>query len=180
MCSICAILQIFLFFSMIWYCRVQSPAVYKRQDLRWCSFRWSIPLSIDYVWESSIDWDILTPSCSNCIWNRYCQNHLRILPYFQLFVGFDTVWIQSPAVSKRHDVRWRSIRWSIPSSTGYVWDSRIVGLSRLLHAHIANEIDTSKIIAEFCRISYCLYVLIRSKTISCHVRTTRCTMIWFR
>ena len=41
--------QIFLLFSMIWYWRVQSPAVSKRQDVRWCDFRWSIPLSIDYV-----------------------------------------------------------------------------------------------------------------------------------
>ena len=43
---------------------IQSTAVFKRQNLRWCSFRWSIPLSIDYVWESSIDSVITTPSCS--------------------------------------------------------------------------------------------------------------------
>ena len=31
----------------------------------------------------------------------------------------------------------------------------LIGLYRLLHAHIAYEIDTAKIIAAFCRISYC-------------------------
>ena len=33
----------------------------------------------------------------------------------------------------------------------------LIGLSRTLHAHIAYEIDTSKIIAAFIRISYCLH-----------------------
>ena len=37
----------------------------------------------------------------------------------------------------------------------------LIGLSRPLHAHIAYEIDTSKIIAAFFRISYCLHDFIR-------------------
>ena len=49
-----AILQIFLLFSMIWYNRIQSPALSEQQDVRWCGFRWSIPLSIGYVWNSLI------------------------------------------------------------------------------------------------------------------------------
>ena len=65
--------QIFLLFSMIWYCRVHSPAVYKRQDVRWCNCRWSIPLSIDYVLESSMDGVISTTSCSYCTSHRYCK-----------------------------------------------------------------------------------------------------------
>ena len=103
-----AILQSFLLFSMIWYCRIQSPAESKQQDKRWCGFRWLIPLSIDYV----------------CI----------------------------PV---------------------------LIGLSRLLHAHIAYEIDSSKIIAAFCRFSYCLHDLIRLHSIVCHVQTTWCKMLWF-
>ena len=51
-------------------------------------------------------------------------------------------------------------------------------LSRLLHAHIAYEIDSATIIAAFCRIAYCLHDLIRLNSIMCHVQTTRCTMIW--
>ena len=86
-----AILQIFLFFSMTWYCRVQSSAVSKRQDVRWCSVHWSISLSIDYVWESSMGSVISTPSCTYCIWNRYLQNHCRVLPKFLLFVWLYTV-----------------------------------------------------------------------------------------
>ena len=37
----------------------------------------------------------------------------------------------------------------------------LISHSRLLHAHIAYEIDTDKIIAAFFRISYCLLNLIR-------------------
>ena len=37
----------------------------------------------------------------------------------------------------------------------------LIWLSRLLHAHIAYEIDTAKIIAAFFRISYCLLDLTR-------------------
>ena len=79
------------FVCMISHGWIQSPAVSKRQDSRWCRFRWSIPLSIDYVWESAIDRVIFTPLCSYCIWGRYCQNHRSILPNFLLFVLFDTV-----------------------------------------------------------------------------------------
>ena len=52
-------------------------------------------------------------------------------------------------------------------------------LSRLLRAHIAYEIDASKIIAAFCRISYRLHDLIRLNSIVCHVQTRRCTMMRF-
>ena len=55
----------------------------------------------------------------------------------------------------------------------------LIGLFRLVYAHIAYEIDTSKIIAEFCRIFYCLYDLIRLNSIACRIQTTGCTMIWF-
>ena len=43
------------------------------------------------VWYSCIDRVISTPSCSYCIWNRYFQNHRRILPNFLLLVWFNTV-----------------------------------------------------------------------------------------
>ena len=39
--------------------------------------------------------------------------------------------------------------------------SLLIWISRLLHAHIAYEIDTAEIIAAFFRISYCLLDLIR-------------------
>ena len=51
--------------------------------------------------------------------------------------------------------------------------------SRLLHAHIAYEIDTDKIIAAFFRISYCLLDLIRLNAIVCHDQTKRYTMMQF-
>ena len=56
-------------------------------------FSWSIPLQLTmfYVWNSSIDRAILTPSCTYFVWNRYFQNYRRILPNFLLFAWFDTV-----------------------------------------------------------------------------------------
>ena len=70
---------------------IQSPAPFKQQDVRWCSLRWSIPIFIDYVWESSFDRVISIPSCSYCIWNIYIHNHRSTLPNFLLFAWFDTV-----------------------------------------------------------------------------------------
>ena len=55
----------------------------------------------------------------------------------------------------------------------------LIDLSVHFHAPIAYEIDTAKIIAAFCRISYCLYDMIRLNSIVFHVQTTRCTMMWF-
>ena len=161
-----AILQIFLLFNMIWYCLVQSPAVSKRQDVRWCSFRWSIPLSIDHVWYSFIERVISTPSCSYCIRNWYCQNNRRILPNFVLFVWFDTVefyCLPCPNDKMYDDVVFAG-RFRYPLT---MFGIRVLmGISRLLHDHIAYEIDTFKIIAEFCWISYCLYDLIRLYSIT--------------
>ena len=97
---------------------------------------------------------------------------------FNDFSIFSMIWycrVQSPAVSKPQDVRWRSFRWSNPLSNAYVCESCVDRITRFLRAHIAYEIDTAKIISEFCRISYCLYDLIRLNSIVCHVQTTRCT-----
>ena len=51
--------------------------------------------------------------------------------------------------------------------------------SRFIPAHIAYVIDTDKIIAAFCRISYCLHDLMILNSIVGYVLTTRRTMIWF-
>ena len=45
----------------------------------------------------------------------------------------------------------------------------LIWLSRLFHAHIADEFDTAKIIAAFFRISYCLHDLIRLNSIVWYV-----------
>ena len=164
---------------MTWYRRVQSRAVSKRQDLRWCSFLWSIPLSIDHVGEWSIDRVISAPSCSYCIWNRYFQNHRRNLSNFLLFVWFHTVEFNPRPCSneKMYDDVVFDDQFCYPLTMFGI--HILIGLSGLLHVHIAYEIDTSKIIAEFCRISYCLYDLIRLNSIASRVQTTRCTMMCF-
>ena len=55
----------------------------------------------------------------------------------------------------------------------------LVGLSRLLHAHIAYEIDTAKIMAACCRISNFLHDLIGLNSIVGHVERANCMMMWF-
>ena len=171
-----AIQQIFQLFCMISYCRIQSPAVFKRQDVRWCSFCWLIPLSIDYVWESGIDRVISTPSCSYCICNRYLQNLCRILPKFLLFVWLYTVeFYRLPCPNdKIYDDVVFADRFRYPLAMFGNWI--FIGLSRLLPAHIAYEIYTAKIFAALCRISYCLYDFMRLNSIACRLQTTRCTM----
>ena len=67
----------------------------------------------------------------------------------------------------------------ISLSIGYVWNSVLLGLARLLRSHIAYKIDTAKMIAAFYPISYFLHHLIRLNSIVCHVETTRYTMVVF-
>ena len=156
-----AILPIYILFSMIWYCRIQSTAVFQERDIRWCSFRYSIPLSIDYFWKSCIDMDISTPSCSYCIWNRYCQNHRRIFPNFLLFAWFETLELNRLpwSNSKIYDNAVFAIRFRYQLT---MFGIRVlIWLSRFFHAHIVYVIDTDKIIAAFFRISNCLLDLIR-------------------
>ena len=175
--SFAEILQIVLFFSIIWYCQVQSPAVSKRQYVRWCNFGWSIPLSIDRVWESSFDKVISTPSWSCCICNRYCQNHRLVLPNLIMIVWFYTVDFNRLTCSsdKLYDDVVFADRFRYPLTMS---GNRVMKrLSRLLHAHIAYAIDTAKIIAAFCRISHCLHDLIQLHSIVCHVQTTSYTII---
>ena len=124
---------------MIWYGCVQSPPVSKRQYVRWCSFRWSILLSFDYVYNWFIGMAISTPSCSYCIWNIYCQNH-RILPNFLLFVWFDTVQFNRMPCSnnKMYDdvVFADRFRYQLTMFEGGI----LTELSRLLDTFIAYEI----------------------------------------
>ena len=123
-------------FFLIWYCWIQSSAVFKQQDVRWCRFRWSIPLSIDYVWNSAVDREISISSCSYCIWNRYLQNHLSILPNFLLFAWFYTVEFNRLPCSnnKMYDDMVFADRLQYQLTMFEV--SALIGLSRLLDTHI--------------------------------------------
>ena len=164
---------------MIWCAWIQSPAVSKQQDARWYGFGWSIPLSFGNVCNLIIDMAISTPSCSYCIWNRYCQNHGSILPNFLLLEWFDTLEFNRVPFSnnKMFDDVGFAYRFRYQLT---IFEIRLlIGLSRLLHAHIAYETDGAKIIAAFCRISYCFHDLIRLNSIVCHVQRTRCTMVLF-
>ena len=130
-------------FSIVWHDLILSnsiAAVSKQRDVRWGGFRWSIPLSIVYVWNSYIGRSISTPSCSYSIWKRYCQNHRSILPIFLLFAWFDTVefnHLPSPNNKLYDDVVFDDrFRYQLTMLEVYI----LIGLSRLLHTHIAYEI----------------------------------------
>ena len=105
---------------MIWYGWIQSPAVSKRHDVRWCSFRWSLLLSIVYVRNSVFIGlsRILHAHISYETDTAKSSQHSAEFPIVcMIWYG----WIQSPAVSIRPDVRWCSFRWSISLSIDYVW-----------------------------------------------------------
>ena len=111
--------------------------MFKQQDVRWCGFCWSIPLFIDYVCKSIVDMAISTPSCSYCIWNRYCQNRGSILPNFLLLEWFDTLEFNRLPWSnnKMYDDAVLEDRFHYQLTM--FWITLLIGLSRLLHAHIA-------------------------------------------
>ena len=60
---------------LIWYARIQSSAMFKRQDVRWYGFQRSILISIDYVWSVYIHGATSSPWDSYCIWNSSIRNH---------------------------------------------------------------------------------------------------------
>ena len=167
------------FYCLAWFDTVESPAVSKQQYVRWCAFRWEIPLSIYYVWNWCIDRAISTTSCSYCIWNRYHQNHRCTLQNFQFFASFDTIefnrlpWSNNKIIDDA--VFADRFRYQL-TMFGF---RELIGISRLIHTHIAYEIDTAKMIAAFFRISYCFHYLIRLNSIVCHFQTTKCTMMRF-
>ena len=82
-------------------------------------------------------------------------------------------------MSKHQDIPWSGFAYRLLYQLAMFGIPVLIGKFRLLHAHIAYEIDTAKIIAAFFRISYCLHDLIRMDSIVPHVPTTRCTMMWF-
>ena len=127
------------FYCLAWFVTVEfiSPAVSKQQDVRWCGFRWSIMISINYVWNSNIDRAISTLSFSYCIWNRFCQNNHSILPNFILFASIDTVEFNllPCAKSKIYMMRFSMIDSDMNWLIFELWI--LIGLSRLLDTHIA-------------------------------------------
>ena len=151
----------------------------KQRDVRWCGFRYSIPISIGYLWSACIDMAISTPSCSHCICNRYWQNHRSILPNFLLFAWFDTLEFNRLPCWKNKIYDDADFADRFGYQLAMFGIPVLIRLSWIHHAHIAYITDVAKVIAAFCRISYCLHDLIRLNSIVFYVQTTRCTMIWF-
>ena len=134
-----AILQIVLLFNHDLVLSSQSPAVSKQQNVRWCGFRWLIPLSIDFVWISRIDMAISTSSCSYCTWNRYCQNYRSILPNFLLFAWFDTIEFNRLPWSNNKMYNDAVFADRFRYQLTMFENPLLIGLSRLRDTHIAYE-----------------------------------------
>ena len=118
-------------------------------------------------------------SCSYCICNWLWQNHRGVLPNFQLFAWFDMLEFnrQSCSNNKIYDDADFADRFRYQLA---MFGIRVlIWLSWHLHAYIEYITDGAKIIAAFCRISYCLHNFIRLNSIVGDVQTKRCTMIWF-
>ena len=118
-------------------------------------------------------------SCSYCICNRYRQNHRIILPNFLLFAWFDTLEFNRLPCSNNKIYHDADIADRFCYQLAMVEIRVMIWLACHLHAHIAHITDAAKIIAAFCRISYCLHDLIRLNSIVGYVQTARCTMLWF-
>ena len=119
-----AFLQIFLLISKIWYFRIQSLAVSKQRDVRWCCFRWSIPLSIDYVRNSCIDMAISTPH-AHIAYKIYTDK--IILAFFRISYCLHDL-IRLNSIVCYVQTTWCTMmwfRWSIPISIDYVWSVHI-------------------------------------------------------
>ena len=86
-----------------------------------------------------------------------------------LFVWFYTVeFNRLPCPNdKMYDDAAFDVRFRYPFTM--FWNRVLTALFRLLHAHIAYEINTSQFIAAFCRIGNCLHDLIPLNSIACRV-----------
>ena len=104
------------------------------------------------------------------MWNRYCQNHRISLPNFLSFAWFDALDFNRQPCSnnKMYDNAVFADRFLYQLNVFGILV--LIGLSRLCHAHIAFETDGANIIPKFCRISDCLYDLIRLNSVVCHVQ----------
>ena len=118
-------------------------------------------------------------SCSYCICNRYWQNHRSILPNILLFAWFDSLEFNRLPCPNNEMYGDSVFAIRFQYQLAIFGMPVLILLSRLLHARIAYEIDTNKIIAAFFRISYCLLDLIRLNSVVCHDQTTRYTMMQF-
>ena len=135
-----SIIPNFLLFAWFDTLEFNGLSCSKNKIYRWCGFRWSIPQSIGYVWNSSIDMDILTPSYLYCIYNRWCHNHRSILPNFLLFAWFDTIEFNRRLCSNKKmydDTVFNDRFWYQLTMFEVCIFTR---LSRLLDTHITYEI----------------------------------------
>ena len=164
---------------LIWYARFQSSAMFNQHDIRWCGFRWSIPLSIGYVWHSGIDMAILTFSCSYCIYNRYWENHRNILPNFLLFAWFDTLEFNRLLCSNNAIYDDADFADRFRYQLAMLRIRVLIWLSWLLHAHIAYNRwcqNHRSMLPNFVLFAWFYTV----NSIVGDVQTTRCTMIWLQ
>ena len=118
-------------------------------------------------------------SCSYCISNRYWQNHRIILSNFLLFAWFNMLEFNRQPCSNNNIYNDADFADRFRYQLAMFGILVLIWLSWLLHAHIAYITDGAKIIATFCRISYCLDDFIRLNSVVGDDQTKRCTMMWF-
>ena len=132
----CRFLYCLAWFDTVEFNRLPCPKNEMYDD---AVFAKSIPLSIEYVWNSCIDMAISILSCSYCICNRYWQNHRSILSNFLLFAWFDTLEFNRLPCSnnKIYDdaVFADRFRYHLTMFGMFI----LIRLSRLLITHIAYE-----------------------------------------
>ena len=156
MCSICAILQIFLFLNVTWYVkfnRLPCPIDKMYDDevfadrfrFQLTTFEMCVLIGLSRPYHAHIVQELATAK----ITAEFPRNSLYL-------VWFDTVEFNHlPCPNdKMYDDEVFVDRFCYHLSMYEI--ILLVRLSRLLHAHIAYEIAIAKIIAETCRFSKCL------------------------
>ena len=150
--------------------------MYKRQDVRWWSFRWSIPRSIDYARNSRIGKAISNPSCSYSYEIAVAKITARICQISHCLAWFDTIEFNSlPCPNDMtcdREVFADRIRNQLTK-----FEMRIlIGISRPFHDQIVYEIVISKITTSTMRD---LGNDLPYRTILCNVTTLLCSYcIW--
>ena len=124
------------FYGLAWFDTVEFNRLPCPNNKMYAILADLIPQSIGYVWNSSFDTAISTPSFSYCIWidtAKIIAALLRITYFVMIWYR----WIQLYAIVKQQDVRWCDFDDRFRYQFNLFEVFILIELYRLLDTHIA-------------------------------------------